>query len=69
MSDAAESETQAPEPTQVSYTREAAAKILDEWMVREFGHPLDYRTESAQQDRWYRDNGLLHRFIRELFPS
>lgn len=57
-----------PEPIQVSYSREAAVKKLNEWMVREFGHPLDYVTESAQQDRWYRDNGVLLRFIYELFP-
>ena len=57
------------EPLRMCYSRQEAAAKLDEWMVREFGHPLDYVTESKQQNRWYRDNGVLHRFIRELFPA
>jgi hypothetical protein len=57
------------EPLTVSYSRAAATKRLNEWMVKEFGHPLDFVTEPEHQDRWYRDNGLLHRFICELFPE
>ena len=57
------------EPLRMCYSRQEAAAKLDEWMVREFGHPLDYVNESKQQNRWYRDNGVLHRFICELFPT
>ena len=56
-------------PLRVAYSREEMEAKLREWMVKEFGHPRDYITDSDQRNAWYRDNGLLYHFICDHFPS
>ena len=57
------------EPLRVAYSREELASKMAEWMVRSFGHPMDYITEPDVRDKWLRDNGLIYQFICAHFPE
>lgn len=50
-----------------AYSREELSSSMAEWMVKTFGHPMEI-TDTARE-RWLRDNGMIHQFIRDHFPA
>ncbi len=56
-----------PEPLITGYSREALTTHLTEWMTEMWGNPINLTPE--QRDQWHRDNGLIHHFIRDHFPT
>jgi hypothetical protein len=51
-------------PFWTGYSREGLTQKMEEWMG-----PLEGITDPAERERWLRDNGLLHQFIRAHFPA
>jgi hypothetical protein len=61
-----------PEPPPVNTTyrwlsRQAADKALIEWMLEQCGNPRELDDEAA--DKWYRDEGMISHFLRDLLPE
>lgn len=51
-----------------AYSRQEIERKLKDWMVEQFGHPLDYVKEPDMKEQWYRDFGMMYHFICDHFP-
>jgi hypothetical protein len=52
----------------VKYSRTEMDEKLKAWMVEQFGHPKEYRSEPDLKEQWYRDYGMIYHFICDHFP-
>jgi hypothetical protein len=55
-------------PTRVSYSRAEMDAKLKAWMIEQFGHPKEYRSEPDLKEQWYRDYGMMYHFICDNYP-
>ena len=56
------------QPLRTAYSRKELSEVLTKWMIKRWGNSPE-NLPPCLQDRFYRDNGMIHDFIADHFPT